>query len=271
MTYKNIDLPDTEIYLYESKHFKGNKVMSHYHDIYQVLYALDGEGTITIDGVDHEFSKDRMVLCVPNSIHSIQTKLKLTVLVLAFSPESFGSEKLEGIMESFQKESRYFSLDQFTATDIRRLLRIMLFEQSEYDDLYKYAIPSHLINILITLARHQNRNRFRDANEMRSIQIRNYIDRHYFENISAGDLASKFGISTRYMNGLFNGKYDETPLQYLQKVRINRAKQLLVETDKEIVSICFETGYETVSTFYRTFNSLVGLSPNKYRINPYSN
>lgn len=270
MSLIKLSLPQTGVHLYESKHSKGAKVSNHHHEIYQILYALDGDGTIKIEGKDYEFSKDRMVLLLPSSAHSIQTKNKLTVLVLAFSNQISPLTEIEGILQFFENRSHHFVLDQFTAGSIRHLLRKMLFEQTEYDDLFKYAIPTYLTEILITLARLKMTSKYRDANEMRSDQIRDYITSHYFENIRAEDLATQFGISTRYMNGLFKAKYNITPLQYLQQVRIDRAKQLLLETDKEIVSICFEIGYETLSTFYRSFNNLVGLSPHKFRVNHYA-
>jgi AraC-like DNA-binding protein len=68
------------------------------------------------------------------------------------------------------------------------------------------------------------------------------------------------------MNDIFKRKFNDTPLQYLQKIRINHAKELLLQSDQDIVSICFEVGYETLSTFYRTFRNLVGISPNKFRM-----
>ena len=91
------------------------------------------------------------------------------------------------------------------------------------------------------------------------------FDMNYFENITADDLSLKFDISPRYINEIYKSKYHETPLQYLQKVRIDRSKVLLLETDKDIVTVSFEVGYETLSSFYRTFRNIVGMSPNKFR------
>ncbi|UQX55052.1 AraC family transcriptional regulator [Cytobacillus pseudoceanisediminis] len=45
---------------------------------------------------------------------------------------------------------------------------------------------------------------------------------------------------------------------------------MLLQSDQDIVSICFEVGYETLSTFYRTFRNLVGISPNKFRLSSQS-
>jgi AraC-like DNA-binding protein len=88
---------------------------------------------------------------------------------------------------------------------------------------------------------------------------------NYYEPLQAGDLGSKLGISARHVNQIFKDQYQLTPTQYLTEVRVQVAQKLLQESDKDIVSICFEVGYENLSTFYRTFKGVVNLSPNLYR------
>jgi AraC-like DNA-binding protein len=267
MSLKKLEIPNIGVHLYESKHPRGNKISGHFHDHFQILYALDGEGEIELDGVQYEFSKDQVVLIVPNSTHSIHAFSKLIVLVLAFSKTTLGLEnQLVGLIEN---HSHYFKLDLVKASETRQILRKMLFEQTNYDSLCGFALPLHLYELLLILVRLKKENNFKDANDMRSIQIKEYIDKHYFENITAEKLSLTFGMSSRYINDIYKAKYHETPLQYLQKIRVNRAKELLLLTDQEIISICFEVGYETLSTFYRTFRNLVGISPNKFRANNY--
>lgn len=267
---KNLDrsfvFPDIGIYLYESQHRKGIFVSEHYHEHFQILYALEGEGEITLDGKVYNFSKDKVVLISPYCIHSIKATNKLTNLVLAFSASALLMSVKDDLLSYLQGNSRYFEMDLFTASEIRSLFRKMLYEQKNSDDYSKLAMSACLIEIIIHLLRQHKITNVQDANDLRSIQIKEYIERHYFENLTAESLSNLFGISTRYMNDIFKRKFNDTPLQFLQKIRIHRAKELLLKTDQDIVSICFEVGYETLSTFYRTFRNLVGISPNKYRM-----
>lgn len=267
VVYRKIALPKTGVFLYESIHKKEDFVADHYHDDYQILYALDGSGEITLDGVCYPFEKDHAVFIVPESSHSIHANSKLTVLVLAFAEKCIKLNENEELHKTLRTSSKYFDLDPFTASEIRGQLRKLLFEQNNSkEDLRSIASSLLLLKILLTFARIDKRSQFSDANEMRAAKIQQYITNHYFENMRAETLSSKFSISTRYMNEIFKEFYDETPMQYLQHVRINRAKTLLLETDKEIITICFEVGYETLSTFYRTFKNIVGMSPHKFRI-----
>ncbi|MGG3574864.1 helix-turn-helix domain-containing protein [Bacillus gobiensis] len=264
MKFQKLNMPDSGVHLYESKHPKGHFISEHYHDHFQLLYALEGEGELYVDKKRYEFSKDQVVLIVPHSVHSIKAHSKLTVLVLAFS-KILGQDIESLLMQAFRLQTSHFQLDLVRASEVRQLLRKMLFEQTDYDPLCKYSSPVYLFELLLILVRLNKNKKIEHANDKRSNQMRNYIEANYFENITAESLSTTFNISPRYINDIFKEKYHETPLQYLQKVRIDRAKSLLTETEKDIVSICFEVGYETLSTFYRSFRNLVGMSPNKFR------
>lgn len=266
MMYRKLSLPKSGVYLYESIHKKEDYVAGHYHDDFQILYALDGNGTITMDENTYPFKKDNVVLIVPNSTHSIRTNSKLTVLVLAFSIHKLKSGISKDLFHELETSSTYFELDAFSASELRRLLRKLLYEQNNsFESFRATASPIFLLEIVLILARLNRKSIFSNANEMRSFRIREYLQSNYFENIRAEIIASKFGISSRHMNSIFKDSFNETPMQYLQSIRITRAKSLLSETDKEIVSICFEVGYESLSTFYRTFKNVAGVSPYQFR------
>ena len=265
MNSQQLDLTNIGVHLYENKHSKGNEVSGHYHDHFQILYALDGEGEIFIDGKKYDFSSDQVVLIVPNCVHSIQASAKLTVLVLAFSASILNHFLDNEIIRTVQHKSLYYNLDSIKASEVRQLLRKMLFEQTNYDELCKYSLAVYLTELLLILKRLKEEKTVLNAHDRRAGQIKDYIDMNYFQNITADDLSLKFGISPRYINEIYKSKYHETPLQYLQKIRIDRSKVLLIETDKDIVTISFEVGYETLSSFYRSFRNLVGMSPNKFR------
>ncbi len=56
-----------------------------------------------------------------------------------------------------------------------------------------------------------------------------------------------------------------TIFDYVTSVRIERAKHLLLATDRSCTEICFEVGYNNQSYFSRTFKSVVGLTPRQFR------
>ena len=261
MTYKAIQLPEAGIYLYESQHKSGNFVHVHHHSVHQILYVLEGKGKIFIDGKEINIKQDHAAFIIPHTDHAIVSNSSLTILVLAFDIETIPIKK----DHSFFQQSHMLYSDFLTGTELRQHLRRMLYEQSINNEFASWALQVHLQHILLLLARLQERSQIHDANGLRADKIKNYIDTHYFESLTAKDIATKLGFSERYIQRIFKERYEKTPMQYLMEVRIERAKKLLAETEKEIVKICFEVGYENLSTFYRAFKNLLHMSPKQYR------
>jgi AraC-like DNA-binding protein len=202
---------------------------------------------------------------VPQSEHSIVSDSKLTVLVLAFDDAIFDSAVRNGLLDGFFSRSKLLKPNGFSSSELRQLLRKMLFEQSGGNLVSQLAMKIILCEILLVLSRSQQALSLSDANSLRAERIRHYIDTHYFEIFDATNIASMLGMSTRYVNMIFKEHFNITPMRYLTDMRIELAKKMLAETDKDIASICFELGFETVSTFYRIFKDSVEVPPNKYR------
>lgn len=263
MGIKLIELSSSGILLYESKHFDGHVIEEHRHQIHQILYVIDGNGTLRLDGRQSELRSDQLVLVVPDSNHAIMAETKLTVLVLAFN-----AELLELHPEFFRQmypASSIVNMNPFMATEIRQLLRKMIFEQDKKDPLEAWALKIYLNEILLLLSRSNQNTAIVDSNVMRAQRICKYIDHHYYESVTAAKISDKMGISARYVNNIFKDCYGITPTQYLTEVRISVAKRMLIETDKDIVTVCFEVGYENLPTFYRVFGNFVKSSPHKFR------
>ena len=79
-------------------------------------------------------------------------------------------------------------------------------------------------------------------------------------------LASDLGISTRHFIRRFKAVTGESPLFYLQRIRIEAAKTKLEKTRESIDEIALKVGYENANSFRKIFRKNTGLSPKEYRI-----
>ncbi|MFS0725415.1 AraC family transcriptional regulator [Paenibacillus sp. 1P07SE] len=259
-----IDTEGHDIYLYEKKHSQKYEFADHYHNIHQIVYALEGTGTVAFEGRQHTISPGKAAIITPGTVHSIRSDSRLTLLVVALSDQTF----LQGELASrVLRHARVISLSAHLDNEIRRLLRTMLFEQARRSDFYTIALSCHLTEICLIFHRTlQTEDQGVDLNYVRAESIRDYIDMYFYDisNLTS-DIGSKLNISSRHADNIFKEYYHVTPRKYLTEVRIEHSRKQLAETDKDIVTICFEAGYENLSTFYRTFKNATGLSPNKYR------
>lgn len=266
---KRIDLSRNAVDVYEQKHMNGHLVSEHYHPTHQLLFVLEGEGAIRLNGEVRKLAVDDTALIVPYSLHSVMSDSRLTLLVLAFDEEVLDKDMREQLLHVYFSDSCLLKPGMFAASELRQWLRKMLFEQSrESSPLVRLSLKvqlSQLLLLLVSSVETEASGAGSSSNRLRAEKIRSYIDSKYFDPLTAGDIASRLGISTRHLNNIFKERYDMTPIQYLTEVRIRVAQKLLEETDKDVISICFEVGYDSVSTFYRSFKAVAKLSPKMYR------
>jgi len=98
------------------------------------------------------------------------------------------------------------------------------------------------------------------------LQIRKFIEENYGNpELSLNYLSDRFDINPKYLSKLFKDEIGEKFLDLLISYRIEKAKQLMQETDKPIQDISEEVGYTNYNSFNRAFKNVVGVSPSDYR------
>jgi AraC-like DNA-binding protein len=96
-------------------------------------------------------------------------------------------------------------------------------------------------------------------------KCKNYIDRHFSENICMSDVAEVCDINVKYMASLFKRYSDNTPHEYLMKIKLNKAANMLLNTSLTIKNIAGQIGLLDQYHFSRNFKQYYGLSPKRYR------
>lgn len=95
--------------------------------------------------------------------------------------------------------------------------------------------------------------------------IQHWMGEHLAQPIYLDQIAEKFAITKRTLNRRFKKALNDTPVNYLQKLRVENAKRLLECSSLSIEQIVSKIGYEDVSSFRKLFIELVELSPKEYR------
>lgn len=95
--------------------------------------------------------------------------------------------------------------------------------------------------------------------------MHDHIDRHFAEPIALADLARLSGMSKFYLVRAFRSTYGETPIRYLTRRRIERAKDLLRSANLTVTEVCMMVGFASLGSFSSRFTELVGESPVAYR------
>jgi AraC-like DNA-binding protein len=99
----------------------------------------------------------------------------------------------------------------------------------------------------------------------RMLRARDAMDRAFARPLDIPALARLAHASPAHFSRQFRATFGESPHRYLQRRRVERAMELLRETDRSVTDICFDVGFNSLGTFSRTFSKIVGESPTRYR------
>jgi AraC-like DNA-binding protein len=99
----------------------------------------------------------------------------------------------------------------------------------------------------------------------RMLRTRDAMDREFARPLDVPALARLAHVSAAHFSRQFRATFGETPHRYLQRRRVERAMELLRETERPVTEICLDVGFNSLGTFSRTFREIVGESPSVYR------
>ena len=92
-----------------------------------------------------------------------------------------------------------------------------------------------------------------------------YMDEHYFENLSLNDIAGKIGISPAYLSSLFSQQAGITLIDYLNEVRIDHACVYLEQNFFKTYEIAYKVGFRDEKYFSKVFRKVMEMSPSEYK------
>ena len=97
------------------------------------------------------------------------------------------------------------------------------------------------------------------------LRAKDLMDARYRESLDVPELARSARLSPAHFSREFARAFGETPHQYLLHRRLERAAELLRNTDRSVADICFTVGLKSVGSFTTSFGREFGVSPTAYR------
>lgn len=105
----------------------------------------------------------------------------------------------------------------------------------------------------------------RDHNDQGIRQVQDYIEKNYEERITVEELAALMLVGRRTFERRFKEATNNTPLEYIQRVRIEAAKKFFEASRKNVSDVMYDVGYSDTKAFRDVFKKVTGLTPIEYR------
>jgi AraC family transcriptional regulator, L-rhamnose operon transcriptional activator RhaR len=148
---------------------------------------------------------------------------------------------------------------------ICELTRRLDFEARHLHPGKQVLILAIFMEIIIYLARCENKSQKIKSFNFELNKVINYMDKHYSEKITLANLIKTANMSERNLFRHFRKTFSVSPSEYLRHIRIQRATELLLDTDKQISKIALECGFCDSNHFAKMFNKMIGTTPKKFR------
>lgn len=268
----------------------GTSTTLHRHEYMQINYVYQGKAKHAINKHEFDVIKGDIFVIPPYIPHMIiaPENTSAEIFEFEFMPR-FINQNFENILntESFLD---FAYIEPFLVSEnlvkprlnlvgkvqveIENILNEALHEFDSRKPGYNLLIRSLLLKLLVLVGREFTEEL--ENSEARSIYDRHrdaifgaikYIDEHYSEELSVEDVAKRFMLSQSYFSYLFKSITSKTFTEYLNGLRISRALELLKKTDKRVLDICYEVGFNNVNHFNRMFRQQIGIPPLTYRKN----
>lgn len=248
---------------------RGKRLSPHSHTFYQLIYFVDGRGSFMLDEKTYTFSPGSFFLIAPQVVHGFVSSgiKRAKTLDIKF-------EIVEEQLEQIALSHAGACMDE--GSRIKQLLE-QIRHEGESKNAYFDAVASLLLaQLLYELARQKAQSLKGKSIPEASAQLtyepqeaahklKHYAALNYAKDITLEDAASHVGYNKSYLGRVFRLSYGCTFTQYVRKLRIQKAKELIAETDISLKTISWQVGFKTIYHFTRVFKELEGISPGEWR------
>ena len=260
----------------------------HRHEYIQINYVHKGSGVHLINNQKIDIYKGDIFIIPPYVPHKILANEDKNLEIIEFefstkfilpSYEQYEDSSsfldfayLEPFMVVEEQVKPRFNLDEKLQEEVENILNEALFEYKQKNSGYELIAKALLLKLLVITGRAYSGaikgteteklfKKFKDV----VLRSKEYINLNYNKDITLNEIAKEVNYSKSHFSYLFKAVTGQTFVEYLNKVRIEKAIELLKNTDKNIIEISYEVGYNSVANFNKNFKTITGLTPKKLR------
>lgn len=241
----------------------GAPLHFNWHESIEILYIDDGEGVVICDFEEHIVSRGDIFVINSDVLHSLRTDTYMSYYYLIVDSNFCKYNGLNVSQITFEGRIR----DSWAISMFGAILRTY----TEKGDFYSAKVRAKVLDFVVYLCEKygaviSEREKRHDKNfdNIRIAII--YIRDNIREKISVDSLAQMSGMSKYHFIREFKRITHYTPVMYINIVRIEMARRLIVEKKLSVGEVSERCGFENLSYFTKTFKKYTGMTPSEMRL-----
>ena len=232
--------------------------LTHLHKQAELLYVLDGEIEMTVEKHTCTLRAGQIGLAFPNRAHSYASKSHNRTLLYIFDAALAGDCDTALLTQHPQ---------QPFVTDPHPDVAYLVPQLPELEDLRLIKGYLQIICTRLFETMQPGSGTLRRDDDWTHLAL-TYLNEHFTESLTLDELAAHLNISKYHLSRSFPERIGCGLNAYINSLRADHAAMLLASTKISVTQVGFDSGFESSSTFFRTFKELYGVSPKQYRKDP---
>ncbi len=247
-------------------------VEDHFHDWLEITYLVEGEQLIRIKERSYVLSTGDFLMVNYNQLHesvAIRPCKKLTIQIkrsyLTHNLPSFDPEKIWCNSTTITTVEEYHRYKHLAGIFLEMAVRFK--DQTGLGEIgFKGSLYNFFYHLIRDFSIDETGSVDSEANQNHTMnQIMSYIHKNYETGITLKDLSETFYLTPQYISKMFKEFKNMTFLETLNDIRLSHAVYDMINTDKKLVAICYESGFKNNKSFITAFKQKYGVTPSAYR------
>lgn len=254
--------------------------IEHSHDFAELSIVIQGSGIQCLEGVDLPITAGDVFLLQGQQRHYFHSRQDLIMLNVMYDPEQleFPESELRKIPgycamfllePSFRKQHRFTSrlhLERFHLAQVQAICEEMSFESNSNIPGRQVVLRAKLLELIVFLSRAYLSGESTEAHALLRVgEIIGNLESNFKRNWKLDELAKLGHMSKSNLLIIFRKATGQTPIDYLMRLRIQRAMEMLKTGGRTVTEIAFAVGFNDSNYFTRQFKKVSGLTPLQFR------
>lgn len=245
----------------------------HWHGDFEILLVIDGSVMVETSSMKYKLSQNDIFIINPNEIHSLsKTDEHNTILAIQFDPKFCKTYFPELQKIHFSSQHITENTNQVYCTELRKYLLQIVKEYYKKEKCYTLKLMSNLQLMVCSLV--ENLNHYDTTEKEISNQKKNldrlnhiilYVKDNYMNKISLKEISEKEDLDMYYLSHFIKKQLGISFQDYLNKVRLERAVELLLKTDMNKLDICIESGFSDYRYLNKMFIKEFGCTATEFK------
>ncbi|MDF7807737.1 helix-turn-helix domain-containing protein [Pontiellaceae bacterium B12219] len=255
--------------------------IEHSHDFCELVIVAQGQGLQSLEGMDLPITAGDVFLLQGRQRHFFHDRKDLILYNVMYSPEQLALPENElrcmpGYCAMFMLEPTYRQQHRFASR--LHLKRVQLAHvQAICDEMekecltkspgFEIVLRAKLLELIAYFSRAYTRGNSTEAQALLRVgDVIGAVENNYSKDWKLDELARIGHMSSSSLLTIFRKATGQTPIDYLVRLRIQRAMELLRQTDASITEIAFQVGFNDSNYFTRQFRKASGIPPRQFRV-----